>query len=295
MPAPEDLAPITTWLEAIHQAIKDHTESVAKYQQSEQSDRQKQAHAGLNTIVRLPVEVTGYYRAEQSERSVKNRHENIRIGLEIAGVITAVILAVITFITLLIFNRQLSEMRKQADTLQKQAIQSAADSQQQLELSRKQISAAQDGVNAMQRQMLLDQRAWLAPVSGTVTLDDKHSLRIDVIFQNLGRTPALNVSTILDWRDIRPGPLDFNYSAPVKTVGHGTVYPNGKMGMFAASPQIPTIEELNAYRAGKRIFYFFGNIGYTDIFGRQHSSRLCNILNLDLATVRQCDTYNEAN
>jgi hypothetical protein len=295
MPPSEDFAPIATWLEAIHQAIKEHTESVAKYQQSEQSERQKQAQSELNTVVRLPVEVTEYYRAEQSERPVKNRREIIRISLEIGGVITAIILAGLTFKTLLAFKNQLSEMQIQTVTIKQQVIQSARDSQQQLELARDQVATAQDSVAAIQRQMRQDQRAWLAPISGSVTLNDKHSLRVDVILHNLGKTPALNVSTILDWRDIQPGPLDLKYSPLVKTVGHGTVYSTGKMGMFAASPQIPTIDELNAHRTGKRVFYFFGIIGYEDIFGRKHSSRLCNILNLDLATVRQCDTYNVAN
>jgi len=158
------------------------------------------------------------------------------------------------------------------------------------------VGQANVSLSATQNSFRDDQRAWLAPVSGTITLDKKHPMRIDVIVQNIGKTPALDVNSILDWRDIPAGgPLDLTYSPMVKHLGHGTLYPNSKQGVFASSLQIPTESELEAFRAGKRIFYFFGSVDYKDVFGRIHTSQFCNIINIDLSTVRSCDEHNEAN
>ena len=51
--------------------------------------------------------------------------------------------------------------------------------------------------------MQLDQRAWLVPVTGTLTIDENHPLRIDVFMQNAGKTPAFNIRTIIDWSPAR--------------------------------------------------------------------------------------------
>jgi hypothetical protein len=164
-----------------------------------------------------------------------------------------------------------------------------------VEESRRNRQQAQQALDATSDQFRTDQRAWVVPVSGTVTLDLKHTLRVDVIVQNIGKTPALKVSTILDWKYTPSGPLDLRYQESVKHVGRETIYPNGKDGMFVSAGRIPTQQDLDAIHAGKYIFYFFGSIDYKDVYGHTHVSRICNIVNTDLATVRQCDTNNEAN
>jgi hypothetical protein len=161
VPDHDDFASISTWLEAIHHAIKEHTESVTKYQQSEESQRQQLAETEINTAVRLPAEVTEYYHSEQGERPVKNLRENVRIILEIGAVVAAFALAGITLFTLHTFNRQLTQMKEQTKTLSQQAAQSAQDSRQQLELSRKQVVAAQGSVKAIEGQTRQDQRSWI--------------------------------------------------------------------------------------------------------------------------------------
>jgi hypothetical protein len=161
------------------------------------------------------------------------------------------------------------------------------------------LSATKEAADAAKRAADLaqaDERAWVAPVAGNVTLDDKKPLRVEVAFQNIGKTPALQVSTVLDWKELPAGQaLTFDFSPNAKSIGHGTVYPNGREVRFIASPEVPTKEQLTDMRSGKTEFYFFGNISYRDIFSQEHSSRLCYVVDSYLATVRSCSEYNEAN
>jgi len=140
-----------------------------------------------------------------------------------------------------------------------------------------------------------DQRAWLAPISGTVTLDESHPLRIDVIFQNTGKTPALKIFTIVDWKSIPTGqPVNTEWSPHVKRMDSGTLYPNGRAGMFAKNETVSSKEQLDSIRSGKNTFYFFGSIDYKDVYGRKHWSHLCNIVKSDFS-LNPCPIYNEAN
>jgi len=140
-----------------------------------------------------------------------------------------------------------------------------------------------------------DQRAWLAPISGTVILDESHPLRIDVIFQNTGKTPALKISTIVDWKSIPPGqPVNIEWSSHVRRMDSGTLYPNGRAGMFAKNETVSSKQQLDSIRSGKNTFYFFGSIDYKDVYGRKHWSHLCNIVKSDFS-LNPCPIYNEAN
>lgn len=166
------------------------------------------------------------------------------------------------------------------------------------------VAAAMEGavglgntsLQATQNSFRDDQRAWLAPVSGTTTLDEAHALRVDVIYTNLGKTPALEVTTILGWKSIPAGqPIQIAYGPLIKRVNSGTMYPNGKAGMFAKTDAVPSKHELDAIQSGRTVFYFFGSIDYKDVFGRKHWSHLCNVVYPDHSGVRPCDTYNDAN
>jgi hypothetical protein len=286
----DDSATVSKWLEAIHQAIKDHAESVAKYQQSEQSDRQQQAQTGINTVVRLPIEVSEYYRAEQGERPVKNRRERIRITLEIVGVIAAVGLAFITFITLLVFNKQLSEMKTQTKTLSAQAVQSAKDAQQQLVITQQQANAAQNQAKAAQenldvlrQQFQQDQRPMIA-ITNVVFIDMMTGkdipapligkpIGITIYFKNIGKSQALKVVTHRHLlfgdkvSDIRPEPPDKN--------SYGGVLESGSQEYMTAVSVRDTysVESVNVNPAevvnwdGSEPIIIFGRITYRDSSG----------------------------
>lgn len=184
--------------------------------------------------------------------------------------------------------KKMTDMSTAADKIREAAQNMVVQDQRIADNAKSSIQATQDSFRA-------DQRAWVAPVSGTITLDLAHSLRVDEIAQNMGKTPAFDVSTILDWKDIPEGPVSIKYSPLVKVVGRGTLYPNSKIVVFASSNEKPTEQQLDAFRTGKRLFYFFGSIGYKDVFAREHHSHFCFVVNRDLATVAPCDKYNDAN
>lgn len=311
MPSPDESASISAWLEAIHQAIKDHAESVAKYQHSEQSDRQQQAQIGINTVVRLPVEASEYYRAEQGERPVKNLYEKIRICLEIAGVVTAIALAILTFKTLLVFNGQLTEMQKQSTILQQQAIQSASDFAQQLTIARQQTEAAQESVMAIQRQMRQDQRAWIDIEFGTFHWAPNEPLRVPFTLVNTGRTPARDVKGTAVVEKIARGqkPNFGDSRKPVNDFGNRSLFPNSPEQNFGfqSLQYKANTKEIGARRmsaadiaeitTGRAYIAVHGMITCQDIFKTRHWLKYCGYSAEDLIlvqdSIKACTDYND--
>jgi len=106
---------ISRSLSEIQKAIKEHTEATKKNQQADARERQEQTQSETKTVVRLPVEVTEYYRSKESNRPIQNGRDKVRLWLEIIGVIVGLAIAVFTLCSLLIFNGQLKEMRRQTE------------------------------------------------------------------------------------------------------------------------------------------------------------------------------------
>ncbi len=158
------------------------------------------------------------------------------------------------------------------------------------------VGVADSSLKQTQQAFRDDERAWLAPINGNVTIDEIHPLRVDVIYQNVGKTPALNVHTSLEWRNV-PGnsPTTIKYDASQKNGEAGTLYPNGKNTVVAKAEAIPSKEALAAIRSGKMIYYFFGSITYKDVYGREHWSHFCEISLADMSALQACKNYNDAN
>jgi hypothetical protein len=70
--------------------------------------------------VRLPVSVTEYYTSENSEGPKDRRRDRIRLGLEIAALIAAILAGVFTFRTLAQVRRQADAAQTQVGIMQKQ-------------------------------------------------------------------------------------------------------------------------------------------------------------------------------
>lgn len=197
--------PFLRLLGDIKQVLDRLVEAITEYQQANQAKEKEKLDTEVKAVVRLPVEITKYYESEERERPKTSNRDKIRMYLEIAGVAAAVGLAVITLCTLRVFNEQLVEMRKQTTTLSHQATQSAMDSQQQISLSGDQVKAAQDSVDAINKQTLLDQRPWIGVVGnntigGTIeTLKDALRVlkvqNVTITIQNSGKTPAIQITT----------------------------------------------------------------------------------------------------
>ncbi len=165
--------PVARWLAEVKSALDHLAEAVAAYQQSDSGNGKTNSQANLNGIVRLPIEVTKYYESEERERSVKNKREKIRTGLEILGVIAAVVLAGLTFCTLKTLRGQL-----------KTANQTNTD---------------------IERQFREQQRPWVG-VFGEPTIESSvqvlgSMLAVDakIVFKNYGPSPAIHAQVRPAW------------------------------------------------------------------------------------------------
>ncbi len=105
--------PLLRLLGEIKNALDHLKEAIRSYKQSDSREKKQETETELKAVVRLPIEITSYYESEQRDRPVKSRHDLIRMGLEIAGVIVGIALAGLTLWTLIILHGQLTEMRRQ--------------------------------------------------------------------------------------------------------------------------------------------------------------------------------------
>lgn len=162
----ESYNPMLRLLADIKKTLDRLVKAVTEFRQTDHRQIKEKTQTELKAVVGLPEEVTEYYRSEQRARPSKNRHENIRIVLEFLTVIAAIVLAVLTLCTLLIFNGQLAQMKHQTCIQQEAA------------------------VNA--------ERAWVGlaetPQVDTTSLRRKRfSANIRLSIKNFGHGPAFNV------------------------------------------------------------------------------------------------------
>jgi hypothetical protein len=117
---PEQPAPITELIVSLKNTLDHLVEAITAYQKTDAAQRKEESETESKTVVRLPVEVTKYYESEERERPKASGRDKIRMILEIAGVIAAIILAILTFCTLRTLNGQLSEARRTNGDLERQ-------------------------------------------------------------------------------------------------------------------------------------------------------------------------------
>jgi hypothetical protein len=165
----EPYSPMLRLLADIKNALNRLVETIAEHEQSDSRETEQETETELQALVRLPEEVTEYYRSEQRDRPVKNRHETIRMVLESAAVIAAVGLAILTLCTLVTLNGQSTQMQHQT-CIQQQA-----------------------AINA--------ERAWVGlaqtPQVDTGSLNQKRfTADIGLSLKNFGHGPAFNVFAV---------------------------------------------------------------------------------------------------
>lgn len=163
-------------LEGIERHIKTsldkNRKSAAEQKQPDTDPTEPELQQVICSIVNLPPAITDYYNAEQQERPRKSRWERLKRVLEIGGLLTAVALALLTYLTL-------------------QKIGSQADS-------------AQAQVRIMQRQLEATDRPWIKVVSAeprsqySLVEESPGSFRatVDILLRmkNVGRSVANNIS-----------------------------------------------------------------------------------------------------
>ncbi|SRR6266566_1759910 len=269
--------------------IQKHIESIAKQYQAKES-REKQS--GIQVGIGLPVEVSEYYRSEQAGRPQKEFRDKVRLGLEI-------IIALATITTLIIFARQLIEMRKQTQA----AITAATTAQQQL----------RENHNAL----IQVQRAWVGPSQPikVVTYNlgpPQIILSYQVFLKNFGPTVALNVIPAVS---AAPGinrldqTMDVNCESAERLSkgdlppGQQQPIPGGRLGQTLFTNEERTIPYGSSEPSDPTLttLYIAGCISYRDQFDIRHRTRFCfetPRLAKDFTTNQalvHCNVYNDAN
>ena len=215
-------------------------------------------------------------------------------------VVLTAVLMVVGIGTAWIFYRQFGEMKAQTAVLNQQAKQAAVDSveatkrvEQQLDISRQQVSAAQANVKAVRQQMRQDQRAWIGAVKAMpFSLKEDTPVRLGVVILNSGKSPALDVRGRLG---ALPLPKDKKFAAKyVEPFQHsGVLQPNMQITEWSG-PLTVNKPLLDALKRGDQILYFYGEATYSDIFKQSHRTTFCLYIQPTLDGVIPCDTYSYA-
>jgi hypothetical protein len=135
-----------------------------------------------------------------------------------------------------------------------------------------QMEAGQKQLAEMRTAKMLDERAWVG-YEGDIsqeTSDTKQFAAFSMHFANTGRTPALNVTSIVvctsDTNSI-PAKDAKNTTPPAA----GIVAPNGKA--FVETAPLP-VQSVAAVSSGRPL-YIYGTVWYDDIFKQHHWSQFC--------------------
>lgn len=265
-------------LTKLQEVLQKLIESISKHDQTEQSNKQQKPQVSINPEVRLPVEITEYYRSEQGERRIKNRHERIRICLDITGVAVAVLLLIAAVITAVIFYGQLQEAKEQTRVFKRQADQAKLDAAQQL-------STAKVALLAEQNRFVKDQRPYIW--SNSVAEPDQPRMTAGQVvtwnwhYTVYGKTPAIGAAgrEQVIWGPRARSQLVKNFFSAVHKPNDesGTVIPPGKdmyssAHSFKNNPSAQDIEWIKTHDGGIMLVAYFE---YFDNSGSLYKSTIC--------------------
>lgn len=151
-------------------------------------------------------------------------------------------------------------------------------------------------IHEMQRERILDQRAWVAPFEMITESEDSivtNSTVIFLKFRNTGKTPALNVS------EVHHSSMNLNDIPTNKPVIPPATFLLAPDGVFWIKTERFPNQLIAAIKNGwAQPMYVYGEITYDDIFGNHHWTEFCwgveSGLNFRPASVHNsCDGAND--
>ena len=196
------------------------------------------------------------------------------------------------------FNQTISEMKIQSAAMQATA-QAAIDS----------IEVAKGGIDASIESSRNDIRAWVGPVSfEPVQWVNRNKVAepptggqypaFIVNVQNTGKSIARKYKCIVRTKvQNRELPFEPDHGPVEGILSESVIYPNMmvKNGTITEFQQGPfSAEVIAGINRGDILVYFYGHSTYEDIFGRQHMSNFCFLLNQDLKNLTAYHSHNEA-
>lgn len=170
------------------------------------------------------------------------------------------------------------------------ATNAASDAVHEARISRQQN---QQSFIATVNQFRLDQRAWVGTADPPIIVFQQGQLlSIKIPIKNTGKTPALDLTTVLATRGRLPKQIaDFN-DMPRPT-GHGILQPGGTVYLVSDAVTPLTKENFDALRFGNVIEWAYGRITYNDIFGCPHWTTFAQTLNTSALGLDYAGIQNE--
>lgn len=160
----------------ILRSIQQDIHAIHEQGRTENTNERLPTKVDIQSEIRLPVAVSEYYAAEQSEGPKDRRRDRIRLRLEVAALIAAVSAGFFTF-------RTLHQIQRQADAAQRQV----AIMQQQLETTDRPWVTVEVMANT----------EWVpgALIGGPLIFDKdgRGSLAFKIIYKNIGKSVASHV------------------------------------------------------------------------------------------------------
>jgi hypothetical protein len=251
--------------------IQELLDSAIRNSKTVETGNQQNPSAPPNIEVRLPAEITEYYRAEQRDRPARGFWKLVTFWVQFGGAAIAFVLAWLNWGTL-------REIRQQTPAIRQSAT-AASDA----------AKAAQDAIKQARDQFRQDQRpyVWLTndigPFfrvsigSGAVKAPADGKLAFNFHFTNYGKSPAIRVtarSRIVRGKDAETA---FPAWKPLQT-DSGSVLPPGKVDFNTAASDAaiePSIVTKILAPGPYEPVVVHGIFHYNDLYGTEYTSEFC--------------------
>jgi hypothetical protein len=189
------------------------------------------------------------------------------------------------------------KIREAAQNMVTQDQRIADNAQKALEASNKQSKTALDATIAASH---FDQRAWLSAGDNTYTIAESGPIDNTVIVSNTGKSPAMEIFCRINGTVKLRGNIlsdsDIAYPSALPTLNQGTIFPNQRFPLKAGAILMESEKQriwFGNIQSGEWIQYFFGEVRYKDIFGREHWTHFCSQFVPATKGGTPCPIYND--
>jgi len=167
--------------------------------------------------------------------------------------------------------------------------------------NKKAVQLSEGNIKATQDQFRRDQRAWIGIanpiIDRGVLLKEGEYSRFEIIVTNSGKTPAKNIESWITDKELPVG-KKLVFKKPISIIGiqsKTVLLPNAKIRFAINTDRRITKEDIERIKSGKSFLYVYGKITYQDVFGKEHYTTFCEVLEPDLIDMADCGQYNDAN
>ena len=226
----------------------------------------------------------------QAGKNAMSAFERRVIWLTSVAIAVAAITAVIFYVQLRVMSNQTQILASQSESATAGALFSDMNTRKQLSIAQQQAKAAQDSVDAIQKQTRNAERAWITIENpAAVTTAENEPIKSSVKFVNVGNTVARKIrfDAIVELVENGSGPkFDYRWDHTRATVG--LLLKNEPVELEAirlkhqrsvtinGSVVLPfTHDEYRAFVDGKSYIAISAKVKYTDIFGIAHWTKRC--------------------